>query len=110
MLTVSTALFRAHRSSVNRSLSDAPDEGCIGERGGTSAFSLPLVLLHLTIIFSVGLVEEFSARVLAEQSFSDSRGGSFLEELQPSLEGIVDIDLAAAADDDDTSGSVTNNS
>lgn len=24
MLTVSTALFRAHRSSVNRSLSDAP--------------------------------------------------------------------------------------
>lgn len=111
MLTVNTALFRAHRSSVNRSLSDAPTRPISASevvllRSPSSSPSPPPFI----DIISVDLVEELSAGVLAEQGFSDSRCGSFLKELQPSLESIVDIDLAAAADDDDTSGSAMINS
>jgi hypothetical protein len=53
------------------------------------------------------LVEEFAVRVLAKEGFSDGRGGGFLQQLQPGLEGVVDLNLAIAANDYDTSGTVT---
>lgn len=52
----------------------------------------------------IGLVVEFAVGVLAKQCLSDCWGGRGLEEVEAGLEGVVDVDLAAAANDVDASG------
>jgi hypothetical protein len=52
------------------------------------------------------LIVELAVLVLAEQSGSDAGQGVRLEQSKSFLEGVVDVDLAAAADDGDTTGSV----
>lgn len=52
----------------------------------------------------IGLVVEFAVRVLAKQCLSDCWGGRGLEEIETGLEGVVDVDLAVAANDVHASG------
>lgn len=48
----------------------------------------------------LGLVKELAVGVLAEQSLTHGGTSRVFQELQPGLEGIVDIDLSVSADDD----------
>ena len=45
-------------------------------------------------------IKELAIGVLAEQSLAYSRQCTLLEVLQPGFKGVVDIDLAIAADDE----------
>lgn len=59
------------------------------------------------------LVEESAVGVLAKECFSHSRRSRVLEECQPRLKGIIDVDFAVSAGDDDATGpnsQVSNNS
>jgi hypothetical protein len=47
------------------------------------------------------LIAELAVGVLSKECLADGRGGGVFEKTQPSLEGVVDIDLAVAAHDDD---------
>jgi hypothetical protein len=48
------------------------------------------------------LVVEFTVGILAEQSLSDSGGSGVLEKSQSGVEGVINLDLAIAANDNDT--------
>ena len=52
------------------------------------------------------LVVELAVRVLAEQRLSHGRQSAVLEDLEPGLKRVVDIDLAATTEDDQTTGTV----
>ena len=58
------------------------------------------------ITVSARLVEELAVGVVAEQGLAHRRESAVLKQVQPSLEGVVDIDLAVSADDDDATGAV----
>lgn len=52
------------------------------------------------------LVLEATVLVLAEEREADGGQGVGLEELEALFEGIVDLDLTGAVEDDDAAGSV----
>ena len=54
----------------------------------------------------VRLVLEATVLVLAEKREADGGQGVGLEELEALFEGVVDLDLAGAVEDDDAAGSV----
>jgi len=54
----------------------------------------------------VRLVLEATVLVLAEEREADGGQGVGLEELEALFEGVVDLDLAGAVEDDDAAGSV----
>lgn len=56
-----------------------------------------------------GLVVELAVGVLAEERLSDSRSSGVLKESQSRIEGVVNLDLAIAANDDDTAVSSGSN-
>lgn len=54
----------------------------------------------------IRLIEELAVGVGPEQRLPHSRQGTVLEQRQPRLEGVVDLDLAVPADDEHTSGTI----
>ncbi len=50
---------------------------------------------------TAGLVAVLAVGIRAEELLADGGQGTGFEKLQPGLDGVVDIDLAAAADDKD---------